>query len=88
VSALTPHIRVLRALAFQYHGLSDELLARGREMPNGPVRDHTAHHSALLKSLAFAHNNAADQLEAEEAALKPPRSDLDRPITYDPKGKR
>jgi hypothetical protein len=87
MSALSPIIRGMRALADQYHQISDDLLAKAREMANGQVRDHTVDLSAMMKSHAFVHDHAADQLQAEDDALKPPREGMDQPIEYNPRGK-
>jgi hypothetical protein len=76
MSALTPHIRVLRAVA---SALRDK---------RPTIVDDPSHIVALgMLGTADALAAAAKALEAEEAALQPPREGKDRPITYHPKGK-
>lgn len=73
MSALTPHIRALRALG---HKLREQGFTGGI----GEDSRQT------LVRMGDAHLDAADQLEAEDRDLRPPLDD--KPITYDPKGKR
>lgn len=77
MSALSPHIRVLRAEA-------DALFDQAQSLRLGE------HFAAALVVLAMgdAKRAAANALETEEAALKPPREGVDVPITYNPKGRR
>lgn len=81
MSALTPHIRALRAEAGEINKAAAEYEG---------LAAHPARLTAILifRGLAAAKLAAADKLEAEDAALVPPREGKDQPITYDPKGLR
>jgi hypothetical protein len=81
VSALTPHIRVLRAEA----AALDKSAEQYESIPPSPERVTGI---IVFRAFAAAKRAAADQLAAEDAALQPPREGKDQPITYDPKGKR
>lgn len=80
MSALTPHIRVLRAEAAAIGSIVQDV-----------VEGHQCAMPATYETLCALRDAkiaAADQLEAEQAALQPPREGTDKPIIYDPKGKR
>jgi hypothetical protein len=87
MSAMTHHIRVLRAEA---HALTDqgkhalEAAQVAIDKGNTTLATMESTVAAMLVRLSSSKLAAADQLEADEPKLR----EDERPITYNPKGKR
>jgi hypothetical protein len=91
MSALTPHIRVLRVEAAELIKIGQEAHSSGKEAIEAGEHDSAMVElsaAVVLTRMAQAKFAAADRLDAEDAALQPPREGKDQPITYDPKGLR
>lgn len=81
LSALTPHIRVLRALAVNLQHESDLAATKDFVAVTPVVR-------AIIYHQVRALDATADQLEAEEAELAQCLEPQPGDATYQPKGKR